>query len=123
MEIEVFLKKSKEFYTHILNFLESESDSKSEFQKITEIIEEKDYLQNYILLDEIFRLIYVIGENHHRMVDFFGKLGAVLQYLIKDKQLPISNKIQLKNLFHMSIELIFLLMRQFVLIFMKVMHF
>lgn len=91
MDIESCIKKSKELYTFILNFLESENNSEREFLSFTKVFDKQDILNNRNLFLNLLRLLYFIGDNYHRTSDFLIKLGQIFQYLAKDNQMPISN--------------------------------
>lgn len=41
--------------------------------------------------NEIIKLLYIIGDNHHRSSDFFNRLIQVIEYLTKER-LHINDK-------------------------------
>ena len=94
MEIEAFIKKMKDINTALLDFIEADDDSETEFSNFITIMDEYDILQNKEETQILFRSISKIADNHFRTSDFFEKLEKVFHYLIKEKPAPISNYIK-----------------------------
>ena len=55
MEIQNLIDIDKEFYTSILDFIEAEDDSNSEFQNFIDIFEKQDIMANQ---NELINLIF-----------------------------------------------------------------
>lgn len=90
MEVEAWIKQKKELYTHILSFLESESDSKNDFLALTKIIEYQKIVKNEQSIKETLQLLCKIGCNYHRCSVFFNRLALIIEYL-KKEVLPIKD--------------------------------
>lgn len=107
MEVEVFIKKMKDIYSVLMDFIESDDDSGDEFDTIINFFEKQIILENKEEVRLIFQLISKISDNYHRTSNFFDKLEKIFQYLIKDTLSPISDfipdytKYNKKILFHL----------------------
>ena len=90
MEIEGLVKKMKDIYTALIDFIEATDDSDAEYITLIEVLEKQEILENKDEVRLLFQLISKIADNHHRMPDFFDKLEKIFHYLIKDIPSKIS---------------------------------
>ena len=91
MEIEALIKKMKDIYSPLIDFIEATDDQDAEFQALIEVLEKHEILENKDEVRLLFQLISKISDNHHRTSDFFDKLSKIFQYLIKDIPSTISD--------------------------------
>ena len=54
MNTEAFFRKNKEFYAFLLKYIEESNDSENEFQKIDEIINERNILEDKTQIFEVY---------------------------------------------------------------------
>ena len=82
MEIESAIRKRKEIYSSLLNYLETNDEIKS----LIQIFENLEILKDKEETISTLQLLSKISDNHHRSLDFFDKLEKIVQYLIQNKQ-------------------------------------
>ena len=90
MEIEAFIKKMKDIYSPLIDFIDATDDQDAEFKALIDVLEMQEILENQNEIQLLFLLISKITDNHHQAPDFFNKLEKIFQFLIKDNPLPIS---------------------------------
>ena len=90
MDINALIKKMKDNYSPLMNFIEATDDVDAEFKELIEILDRKEILQKQEEVRLLFQLISKIADNHNRTSDFFDKIEKIFQSLIKDPCLPIS---------------------------------
>ena len=79
MEIEALIRKMKNIYIGLLNFIESTEDFDVEYEALIEIFTKEEFLKSKDETLLLFRLISKIADNHHRSPDFFDKLEKVME--------------------------------------------
>ena len=90
MEIETLIKKMKDIYSALIDFIEADDGHEAEFKTLIDVLKKQEILENKDEVQLMFQLISQISDNHHRTPDFFDKLDKIFQYLIKDIPSPIS---------------------------------
>ena len=83
MEIEPLVKKMKDIYSSLIDFIDATDDSNAEFQSLIEILEKQKISKNQEEIKLLFSLISKLADNHHRTPNFFDKIEKIFQYLTK----------------------------------------
>lgn len=74
----------KEFYTSLLDIIETDGDFNSEFDNFRKIIYKSHFFKNSSQIDELFYSILKIAENHHRTTTFFTRIEQILTFILKN---------------------------------------
>ena len=82
-EIKKYFKEKKEFYTHIINYIDQQSKPGINFQNLI-LYEVQKYVENIKDLKEFLQIILRISNNHYHNADFFSKIEQLLIYVTKD---------------------------------------
>ena len=91
MEIEAFIKKMKDIYLSLIDYIDEIDDLDVKFEILLEILENNAIKEKKEEIRLLFQLISNIADNHHQTSDFFYKLEKIFQYLIKDNHLSFFN--------------------------------
>ena len=91
MEIDKIINERKEFYNHLMIFIETYDNVKDEFQNIIKVLEKQRILEDKIQTLEMHQLLYTIGDNHYRTPNFFDKLEKIIEYLIQNQKSSITD--------------------------------
>ena len=74
MEIEADIKKRKELYISLMDFISASDNLDYELQLLIEIFEKQDILTNRDEIISLYQLISKISDSYHRTPTFFVKL-------------------------------------------------
>ena len=113
MEVEEYVKKRKELYSCLLNFIDTNDDSDKKFQEMVTILKKQDILTDKEQTLEILTLISKIEENHHRTPDFQGKLEKIIEYILQEHETSISSMEIYKTFSQNKLLLIYLIEHRF----------
>ena len=89
MEIELNIQQKKEFYSSLIEFLNTTETN--EIKQLIDIIEKLDFFKNKEEMISTLYLLSKIADNHNRFPYFIDKLGKIIQYLIQQMQTQISD--------------------------------
>ena len=84
MSIKDYLVKNKNIENSLLEFLENESNTESDFQKIISIIDEQKIITDKHELTLFFLLISKLSQYHYRDTHFILKLEKIIQNYSND---------------------------------------
>ena len=76
MEIELLIRKKKEIYTSLMEFIDDTENT--DIEPLIKNIEEKEILKNKKEISSTLQLLSKIADNHHRLLDFIDKLGKII---------------------------------------------
>ena len=79
MSIQDYLNQKKEYYKHLLDFIDGLNVS---FQNLKNLLE--NYIENPSEFQSFLHLLLTISQNHHRNPDFYLRIKQIL-LLVKDK--------------------------------------
>ena len=91
MEIDTIVRPIKELYIPLINFIDSKDETNDNFNSLTDLIETLKISHNRERILTLLHIISAISNNHHRTPDFLNKIEQILSYVIKNKQVTISN--------------------------------
>lgn len=83
MEIENIIQRKKEFYSSLIDYIETTENDK--FDILIDIIEKLDILCNKDEIISVLNLLSKISDDHQRSSDFFNKIHKIIQYIIQEK--------------------------------------
>ena len=89
MEIELFIRKRKEIYSSLMEFIGTADDNVIEFLKND--LKKLEILKNKEEMVFILQLISKISDNHHRYPNLLNKLLQIIQFLVQETQSEISS--------------------------------
>ena len=75
MEVLNCIRKNKELYLLLMNFIETDDDQDQEFHNFLAFIEKQSILADKQRISDLFRIISSIESNYHRFPDFISKLN------------------------------------------------
>ena len=84
MEIQEYLKKKKKVQEEILNFIDNEDDNGGYFQSLERLFNDLKIFENKSDLTELFHMILVIANDHHRSFNFYTKIDKILLLFKKE---------------------------------------
>lgn len=108
MEIENYIEKMKDFQEIILEYIDNEDEDVSNFPNIIDFFSDQKTEIKRDELRSILDLISNISKNHHRIPNFFSKIGHILLQIKEKMQLFFTNY-ELFKLFEKDKRLLLLL--------------
>ena len=97
-ELQKYIDSKKEFYSSVLNYLESSDCSDDEFKSLIKIIDVQQFDKSDKEYEHFLLMIEHISNNHHRDEIFLKKIFQILQYYKNQIKKTLSN-LQIFNIF------------------------
>ena len=85
------MQKMKEIQNTLLEFLEDETESEEKYETFVNLVEMQKIKEDKEEFKALLRLINIIGNDHHRCVNFNKKIDLILEHFRNDIQKHFSN--------------------------------
>ncbi|KAK8843162.1 hypothetical protein M9Y10_025359 [Tritrichomonas musculus] len=96
MEIELNIRQKKEFYSSLMEFIDTNENV--ELEPLIKDYEKQKNCKNKEEIISTLQLISKIADNHHRLPYFWTKIGKIIQYLIQEIRSQITD-FEIYNIF------------------------
>lgn len=98
LNVQLYLRKIKEFQRNILDFIANEGDLEDNFSDLKLKLDEYKIPYNQNDLKLILRFLLIISNNHNRSPNFFFKIEKIILYFQKEIKEYFSSK-EIFNIF------------------------
>ena len=111
MNFEEYLEKKKEIYNNLLEFLDNEEYTESNFKDLIDLFNNQAVHENKEDLDTLFRILISISNNHHRSTSFFTKIEQIL-LLFKSQINQFFSNFEIFNIFKSNKRILLFLIQE-----------
>lgn len=114
MDYDNYLKKMRDIQTQILQFIETEPNSESDYPNLIQFFDSQKIKEDRHILKETMHLILHISSNHHRTDIFHGKIDKILLYF-KDEIQQFFTNFEIFSIFHKNYRILYFLFKEKIL--------
>lgn len=114
MEYDNYLKKMRIIQKMILEYIDKEPNSESDFPNLIKFFDEQKIKEDPHILKETLHLILNISTNHHRTAFFFTKIDKILLFF-KESIIKNFYNYEIFTIFRKNFRLVFFLLNEGIL--------